>query len=306
MELATLKTKLLKDIKENELERFFSKIQKNILEDSDLQGIFHLLANRTRRLKMDTLKGVISEDNKTLENNIIISSLIEIVGMISENDLKVETIETSIISLLAEIENRKKEFQNIVDDKSNGLIRIGQNLINLGGILREKPSPNDMIPYEEKIKIGTVKGTRRIKIGFLELKELKNALLVGVEKIAESYSQLVIYLDFPKEKIGKEQLVNIKSSVTDLQNFIRKINPEVDLASEQIGKAKAMFEQVLPFEDQLGSQFEVFFKSAREIIERCNDVLLFSQKNNLALLQVKRQLEGLLTELQLNIQEKDF
>ena len=57
-------------------------------------------------------------------------------------------------------------------------------------------------------------------------------------------------------------------------------NPEIDPASEQIGKAKAMFEQVLPFQNQLGSQFEIFFKSANEIIERCDDVLLFSQKNN--------------------------
>ncbi len=306
MELATLKSKLLKDIQENELERFFSKVQKHILDDSDLQGIFYLLANRTQQLKLDILKGIISEENKTLEKNTIVSNLIGIVGMISENDLKEETVETSVASLLVEIENRKKEFQNIVDDKSKGLIRIGQNLINLGGILREKPSPNDVIPYEEKIKIGTVKGARRIKIGFLELKELKNAMLVGVQKIAKSYAQLVTYLDFPKERIGEEQLTNIKSSVTDLKNFIGKINPEIDPASEQIGKAKAMFEQVLPFQDQLGSQFEIFFKSANEIIERCDDVLLFYQKNNQTLMETKSQLKNLLTELQLNIQEKEI
>ncbi len=306
MELDTLKAKLLKDIQENELERFFSKVQKHILEDSDLQGIIHLLANRTQQLRMNILKGIIREENRTLEKNTIVSNLIEIVGMISENDLKEETVETSVASILIEIENRKKEFQNIVDDKSKGLIRIGQNLINLGGILREKPSPNDVIPYEEKIKIGTVKGARRIKIGFLELKELKNALLVGIQKIATSYAQLVTYLDFPKEKIGEEQLANIKSSVADLKNFIKKINPEIDPVSEQIGKAKAMFEQVLPFQNQLGSQFEIFFKSANEIIERCDDVLLFSQKNNKTLTETKSQLKNLLTELQLNIQEKEF
>ena len=306
MELDTLKAKLLKDIQENELERFFSKVQKHILEDSDLQGIIHLLANRTQQLRMNILKGIIREENKTLEKNTIVSNLIEIVGMISENDLKEETVETSVASILIEIENRKKEFQNIVDDKSKGLIRIGQNLINLGGILREKPSPNDVIPYEEKIKIGTVKGARRIKIGFLELKELKNAMLVGVQKIVTSYAQLVTYLDFPKEKIGEEQLANIKSSVADLKNFIKKINPEIDPVSEQIGKAKAMFEQVLPFQNQLGSQFEIFFKSANEIIERCDDVLLFSQKNNKTLTETKSQLKNLLTELQLNIQEKEF
>jgi hypothetical protein len=306
MELDTLKAKLLKDIQENELERFFSKVQEHILEDSDLQGIIHLLANRTQQLRMNILKGIIREENRTLEKNTIVSNLIEIVGMISENDLKEETVETSVASILIEIENRKKEFQNIVDDKSKGLIRIGQNLINLGGILREKPSPNDVIPYEEKIKIGTVKGARRIKIGFLELKELKNALLVGIQKIATSYAQLVTYLDFPKEKIGEEQLANVKSSVADLKNFIKKINPEIDPVSEQIGKAKAMFEQVLPFQNQLGSQFEIFFKSANEIIERCDDVLLFSQKNNKTLTETKSQLKNLLTELQLNIQEKEF
>lgn len=306
MELATLKSKLLEDIKENELERFFSKVQKHILEDSDLQWIFHLLANRTQRLKLDILKGIISEDNKNLENNTIVSNLIDVVGMVSENDLKVETIETSVASLLLEIENRKIEFQNIVDDKSKGLIRIGQNLINLGGILREKPSPDDVIPYEEKIKIGTLKGARRIKIGFLELKELKNAMVVGVQKIATSYSQLVTYLDFPKEKIGEEQLANIKTTVADLQNFIGKINPEADPAAEQIGKAKAMFEQVLPFQGQLGSQFEIFFESANEIIKRCDNVLVFSKKNNNDLTEVKTQLKRLLTELQLNIQEKEI
>lgn len=304
MELATLKAKLLEDIKENELERFFSKVQKHILEDSDLQGIFHLFASRTQRLKLDTIKGIINEENKNLENNTIILNLVEVVEMISENDLKIETVETSVATLLLEIKNRKKEFQNIVDDKSKGLIRIGHNLINLGSILREKPSPDDVIPYEEKIKIGTVKGARRIKIGFLELKELKNAMLVGVKKIATSYSQLVTYLDFPNEIIGEEQLANIKITVADLQNFISKINPEIDPASEQIGKAKTMFEQVLPFQNQLGSQFEIFFKSANEIIERCDDVLVFSQKNNNALAEVKNQLKNLLTELQLNIQEK--
>lgn len=304
MELATLKTKLLEDIKENELERFFSKVQKHILEDSDLQGIFHLFANRTQRLKLDTIKGVISEENKNLENNTIILNLIDVVEMVSENDLKIETVETSVASLLLEIENRKKEFQNIVDDKSKGLVRIGHNLINLGGILREKPSPDDVIPYEEKIKIGTIKGARRIKIGFLELKELKNTMLVGVEKIAKSYSQLVTYLDFPNEMIGKEQLTNIKIAVADLQNFIKKINPEIDPASEQIGKAKTMFEQVLPFQNQLGPQFEIFFTSANEIIERCDDILVFSKKNNNALTGIKNRLRDLLTELQLNIQEK--
>lgn len=306
MELATLKTKLLEDIKDDELERFFSKVQTHILDDSDLQGILHLLANRTQQLKMEILKGIISKDNKDLEKKIIVSNLIEIVGMISENDLKEETVETSVASLLVEIENRKKGFQNIVDDKSKGLIRIGQNLINLGGILREKPSPNDVIPYEEKIKIGTVKGTRRIKIGFLELKELKNNMLVGVKQIAYSYSQLVTYLDFPKEKIGEEQLANIKSSVADLQGFIGRINPEFDPASKQIGKAKAMFEQVLPFKDQLGPQFEIFFISTNEIIERCDDLLLFSHNNNNALTEIHDQLKTLLTELQLNIQEKEL
>ncbi len=304
MELATLKTKLLEDIQENELERFFSKIHKHLIEDSDLQGIFHLYANRTQRLKMDILKGIISEDNKNLENNNIIANLINIVGMISENDLKEETVETSVASLLTEIENRKIEFQNIIDDKSKGLIRIGHSLINLGGILREKPSPDDVIPYEEKIKIGTLKGTRRIKIGFLELKELKTAQLVGVQKIATSYAQLVTYLDFPKEQIGNDQLMNIKSSIADLKNFIEKIKPEVDPASDQIGKAKAMFEQVLPFKDQLGSQFEIFFNSAIDLIEKCDDILLFSQKNNDALTETKAQLKNSLTELQLNIQEK--
>lgn len=306
MELITLKTKLLEDIKENELERFFSKVQKHILDDSDLQWIFHLLANRTQRLKLDTIKGTISNEYKNLENNTIISNLIDVVEMVSENDLKIETVETSVASLLFEIENRKKEFQSIVDDKSKGLIRIGHNLINLGGILREKPSPDDVIPYEEKIKIGTLKGARRIKIGFLELKELKNAMLVGVQKIANSHSQLVTYLDFPKEKIGEEQLANIKTTVADLQNFIEKINPTIDPAADQIGKAKAMFEQVLPFQDQLGPQFEIFFKSVNEIIEKCEDVLVFSKKNNNALTEVKKQLKSLLTELQLNIQEKEI
>lgn len=306
MVLSTLKSKLLEDIKDDELERFFSKVQKHILEDSDLQGIFYLLANRTQQLKMNILKGIISDENKALEKNIIVSNLIEIVEMLSENDLKEETVETSVATLLIEIKNRKKEFQNIVHNKSNGLIRIGQNLINLGGILREKPSPNDVIPYEEKIKIGTVKGARRIKIGFLELKELKNSMLVGVQKIATSYSQLVTYLDFPKEKIGEEQLKNIKISVADLKFFIEKINPEIDPASEQIRKAKTMFEQVLPFKDQLGSQFDIFFKSATEIIERCDDILLFSQKNNNTLTETKGQLKQLLTELQLNILEKEL
>jgi DNA repair ATPase RecN len=306
MELATLKIKLLKDIKEDELERFFSKVQKHILDDSDLQGIFHLLASRTQRLKLDLLRGTISDDNKNLENNTIISNLIDVVEMVSENDLKIETVETSVASLLLEIENRKKEFQNIVDDKSKGLIRIGQNLINLGGILSEKPSPDDVIPYEEKIKIGTIKGARRIKIGFLELKELKNAMLVGVQKIEKSYTQLVTYLDFPKEKIGEEQLAKIKTTVADLQSFIKEINPDIDPAAEQIGKAKSMFEQVLPFQDQLGAQFEIFFESAKEIIVKCDDVLVFSKKNNNALTEVKNQLKNLLTELQLNIQEKEI
>ena len=67
-----------------------------------------------------------------------------------------------------------------------------------------------------------------------------------------------------------------------------------------------MFEQVLPFQYQLGAQFEIFFEPAKEIIVRCDDVLVFSKKDNNALTEVKNQLKNLLTELQLNIQEKEI
>lgn len=124
--------------------------------------------------------------------------------------------------------------------------------------------------------------------------------------MGKAYEQLVYYLDFPKEEIGTEQIMKIKSSVNDLQSFIKKINPESDPVPQQIEQAKAMFQQVLPYQNQMGATFEVFFSSVAEIIEQCDNLLVFYQKNNQALLAIKNKLSTLSIELQLNIQEKEL
>lgn len=170
MEVKTLTTKLLQDIRENEIERFFDKFKQHIREDSELQEVIHLCYNRHQRLKTNVIKGIINDEDEMLENNIIITNLLEIIKLISEHDIKEVTIETTVSAHLNHIEKCKKEFQENIDQRSQRLIKLGHNLINFGGIIREKPSPDDVIPYEEKIKIGTLKGTRRIKISFLELK----------------------------------------------------------------------------------------------------------------------------------------
>lgn len=306
MELKTLTTKLLQDIRENVLERFFDKFQQYIREDSELQEVIHLSFNRYQRLKTNIIKGIINDEDEMLEHNNIVTNLLEVIKLISENDLKEITIENTVSTHLNHIEKHKKDFQDTINQRSQRLIMLGQNLINFGGILREKPSPDDVIPYEEKIKIGTVKGTRRIKISFLELKELKDALVQGLQKMTKAYEQLVYYLDFPKEEIGTAQINSLKSSVNDLQNFIKKINPESDPVPQQIEQAKVMFEQVLPYQNQMGPTFEVFFSSATEIIQQCDSLLTFYQKNNQALLEIKNKLSTLSIELQLNIQEKEL
>jgi len=248
MNLKSLQESLQDSIRENDIDQFFVKTQMHIVENSELRGIILLLANRARKLKMDRLKNIANE--KT-DHNAFISKLIEVVDLITEDDLKTETVQTSVYALLAEIEFRKKEFQNIIEDKSGKIIRIGNDLINLGSVLQEKPSPNDKIPYEQKITIGTRKGIRRIKIGFLELMELKISMLQGIQKIQKAYAGLVTYLDFPKEEIGTEQLTGIKNATASLEIFTKKFDPEQEPEIAQITKAKTMFDQLLKVKDQL-------------------------------------------------------
>ena len=306
MDLKTLQNILLKTIEENDLDLFFAKTQQLTTEVSELRGIILLLANRARKLKMETLKETISHENRTLEHNKIVDKLIEVVGLFTGEDLKKETVEKSVHSLLADIDFRKKEFQNIIDDKSKKIIRIGNDLIDLGGVLREKPSPDDKIPYAQKIIIGTQKGVRRIKIGFLELVELKNSMLHGIQKIHQAYSGLVTYLDFPKDEIGTDQLKGIKSATSSLEIFMQKFNPEQEPEIAQIAKAKSMFDQLFKFKDQLGSDFENYFKAIKEVLPKFDETLTFLVANQNELKNTKDQLQTTLTELQINIKEKEI
>lgn len=306
MELKSLQNLLLEAIKKNDLDLFFARTQQHTVEHSELRGIILLLANRTRKLKMATLKETISTENKNLEHNIIVEKLIEVVNLIGNDDIKVATVQSSVQSLLANIDFRKKEFQNIIDDKSSKIVRIGNDLIDLGAVLREKPSPDEKIPYEQKITIGTQKGVRRIRIGFLELIELKNSMLHGIQKINKSYSELVSYLDFPKEDIGEEQLKGIKSATASLEIFMRKFNPEQEVEIAQIAKAKSMFDQLFKFKDQLGSDFENYFKSIKEVLPKFDETLTFLVANQKELKNTKDLLQTSLTELQLNIKEKEI
>ena len=301
-----LRKKLIEEIKDNDLEHFFAMTQQYISESSELQNILLLLANRTRNLKMDSLKKIIDYDKKELERNKITNELIEVIGLISNEDLKKEKVTVNLQNLLHEINNRKLEFQKIIEDKGRGLMQIGQYLIKLGEILQEKPQPDDKIPYEEKIKIGAKKGARRIKIGFLELKELKNSMVAGLHKIAEGHEKLVGYLDFPKEEIGESQIEMVKVTVSDLEDFIKKINPEENVEQVQIKEAIKMFESIVPFKDQLGPTFESFFEAMDEVRVKCEETLGFLEKNKDEMIKAKSKLKTLFTELQLNIEESEF
>ena len=301
-----LKKDLINELKDNDIEHFFAMSQQYLSEKSELQPILHLLANRTRKLKMDSLKRIISSEAKDLEHNKIVNELLEVIGLISNEDIKVVKVKINLEHLLQEIENEKNEFQKVIEDKSTGLIRIGQNLISLGAILREKSSPEDMIPLEEKIKVGTQKGYRRLKIGFLELRELKNAAVNGLQKITKSHLQLVEYLDFPEEAITDKDVEKLKATVLDLENFIQKINPEQNQEKEHIKKAKEMFDQVKPFQEQLGPSYDVFFQILEKIGVQCDEMIKFLEVNDEAFLATKTELQKINSELKINIKENQF
>ncbi len=306
MELTTLKTALKETIKDNELNLFFEKTEQHIVEYSELKDIILLLHSRHRKYKIKLIKGTFSHEDQTVEHNQILDRLLEVVELIEEDDLKKEKVVPSVTTLLLEIDFRKKEFQNIINDKSSKIIRIGNDLIGLGNVLQEKPSPDDKIPYEQKITIGTQKGIRRIKIGFLELQELKSSMLEGIQKIHITYSDLVKYLDAPNEEIGTEQFAGIQSAAASLEIFMKKYNPEDEPEIAQITKARSMFDQLFKYKDQLGETFDNYFIAIEDVLPKFDDTLTFLVANQKALQTTKTKLQKTLTELQFNIKENEI
>ena len=306
MKVEEIKKQLKKDIAHNDFKPLFEKLKKYISPESELIQLIEILDKRVYSLKVERLKGSLEDEQKFIERSKITNDLLELVFLIQEEDLQEEDISKSIDALINKIKKVQEELKKIAYKNSEGVISIGHSLIKLGQLLQEKPSADSSLTREEIILNGTQKAHRRLKIGFIEMRQLKLSSLDAFNQLLSAYSQLVQYLDYPKEQLTSAHLRSIKEISFSLEGYIERLEKNPQNEALEMQKAQNLLSQILPFKEQLGNPFSTFFSTTETIINEVDGLLDFLEGNKRQFDELKRKLYTQLTELKINIREMEL
>jgi len=298
-----LKTTLLELIGKDKLLKCFDHLKKNISEKSDIAKMIILLNSRFSATKLDTIKGIISKEEEIQQENTLRHDLIQLIELIEPEDLKEENIAISINMLLAQIQQQQNALKVNAQEKKEGLTQMANSLMKLANLVGEKPPPESGVSLVDWINSGVKKGNRRLKIGMMQIKELRRSQLQIFRNMANGYANLVEYLDFPEEQINQQQREHIKLETTHLNRYVTNLEENTNPDYVQFKNIKKMFGELVVLKSKVGPEFNSYFESMGMIEAGLDEILIFIEKNILELDGVKNTLKELLSELKINIQE---
>ncbi len=290
-------------LKDHQIKEVFEHLAKHLAPQSDCVAIAKLLEDRYSRLRNKVSQQLLSPDQLAAQTDQLVKDIFELIHMLEASDLQEADIKGSLASLFASIEWQHSQLQKRMDERSSSVVSIGENLEKLGILLSRKAAPDDNMPYAVKLKAGANKAHRRVKIGCMEIRELKLALINSLEKILEAYVQLVGYLDLPDEAIGAQQLEKIKGCIGQLNKLIQKLEQSNASQSTEFVQSIEQMKGIFQFRDQLGPEYQVVFDAFEDIIQRIQKLVPFLDNCRERENALLNQFKNVWAELQLNIDE---
>ena len=243
MSVQDLKTKLEKQIETKKPDQFFEEAQLLIASDAAIQPLLMVLKSRYNMLKMDRIKGVLSNEEERKAEQELLADILDLISLIDEDCLIDEPV--NIKSLWKEIARIQKEMESVTNDRTEGIIKAGEALQKLGSILQGEPGfMEHNIPLEQLISSASTKARRKMTIAAKELVAVRRYQHQAFNSMMVQYRKLLDYLDYPKDPINAEHKQLLKLALQRLKTYMAKL----ELAPQTIQNS---FEQVLPFLDMV-------------------------------------------------------
>jgi len=305
-------------IKENEIDLFFDLIDSMLSDNSDLTKYVTVLHSKYTQYKTDVLKGFLSFEERQLLRNQIISGLLNLLDLADDDDFITEEVKKSITYFHNSISQKQLELKEVTNKKADGIEKAGYSLLKLGQIMSgKKDELNQSVSFDQTLKAASRKVLRRMTIGCTELKELRvfqNKLFI---EIIQLYRELVLYLDFPEEKIDAKKIELLQQNFADIKTHANKLEAS-------LGKQVKTFNEMLPGIQKFIATKELIsnalisqnvendsvkqnidstynnFDAVEQILHQTISVLNEVELSDIELI---KQIKGLISELQLNLEE---
>ncbi len=313
------KLKQLKQhIKENEIDLFFDKINSSLAVDSDLVNLAITLKSKYKHYKTDSIKGILSSEEHQLQRNTLINDLLNMLDLADEDDFKNDIIQKSITYFHTAITKKQNELKEITNKKADGIDKAAYSLIKLGQILSgKKDEVEQTILFDQTLKAASRKVLRRVTIACTEIKALRSFQSKSFKEIIQLYQELVLYLDFPKEKIDAQKIALLQHNFDDIKIHAQKLE-----AAQ--GKQLKPFNEILPgiqnfiaTKDLICKALQTQLPENRSIQENIDttysnfdsvEKLILETVDSLSKIELSdmtliKQLDNLISELKLNLEE---